>query len=150
MYLYLDLETAGVDPENQGILEISARSDLGNINLHSKSTSSVDVGALVVNKLRISDITSRIVCEETALLSFLDYLLNLKKNMSSRELIVVGQNVQFDTNYLKIRLKKYGYTNLEAVLGYKIVDLHSLTLTLMEAGLLPKGKTSLSEIAHIS
>lgn len=150
--LFIDVETTGLDPSKNVMLEIAARLDIDGKTVSRHNTkffnprSHTDLGALKVNKTKIRDLLS-MKPEEGEVLTFVDWLLDLQDKIKG-PLYVCGQNVAFDINFLKGTLDKYQVSNIESLIGYKVLDTFGLALALVEVGKLKvEGSLNLGNIA---
>ena len=156
--LFIDLETTGTEADKHTAIEIACRLDV-----HGKTISrfhrkffnpdkiAINLGALRVNKVPLKELINIGMSpegkEDLVVVDLVDYLLGIKVN---GPLVVSGQNVQFDINFLKSLLAKYKVEGLDQVIGYKYLDTFSLAMGLIEAGKLitKDNKTNLSALAE--
>lgn len=151
--LFIDTETTGVDANKHTIIELSARLDVDGKTVdrfHSKFFNpagiSVDLGALKVNKTSVSTLIT-LGQEDKEFVRFADWLLTIPSKVKGN-VVVCGQNVQFDINFIKALLNKYSMTGLESIIGYKYIDTFSLAITLIQAGIIRSEKTNLESLAQ--
>lgn len=161
--LFIDLETTGVDPHNNSIIEIAAiLVEDGKIlsqfeeKCFDPLPKKVDLGALKVNKVKPSTIresltketpykSAAVVVESLAewLLEKLDY---------GERVEIAGQNPHFDSAFLKATFERYGYTGWSSIFSHRLLDTNSIVQPLIEVGILdlkdiPKTGGSLQRIA---
>lgn len=153
-YLFVDSETTGTDNEKHGIIELCCHltdengqllKDFSNKMFDKRGTNRVSLGALKVNGSSVKDLWAR--PEEAPVVSDLvDFLMAIKEY---KDIVIVGQNVQFDVGFLKALLKKYGIDDLEQIVGYKFIDTYSIAAALQKAGKIDSNaKLNLSGIAN--
>ena len=156
--LFIDFETTGTDSEKNTAIEVACRLDVdGRIisRFHKKffnpAGSTINLGALKVNKTKLGDLIelglSKEGKEDKAVVELIDYLLDIKV---TGPLVVSGQNVQFDIDFLKSLLAKYNVEGVDQIIGYKFLDTFSLAMGLIDAGKLitKDNKTNLSALAQ--
>lgn len=135
-YLYLDLETTGIEADNS-ITEIAASYykdgrcvstfDVKCGNLKSK----INLDALKVNKTSFAELAEK-NSEEEALKKLFDWILSLPPDS---DLEMVGVNPQFDFNFLKNRAKHYNI-EIGSVIPYRLNDLGQDARLLVKLGLI--------------
>lgn len=134
-YLYLDLETTGIETDNS-ITEIAASYykdgkclstfDVKCSNLNSK----INLDALKISKTSFAKLAER-NSEEEALKKLFDWILSLP---SDSDLEMVGVNPQFDFNFIKNRAKTYNI-EIGSTLPYRLNDLGQDARLLVKLGL---------------
>ena len=153
--LFLDIETTGLDPKTSVILEISAKLfsewEKGNVmtpsdTFHRKilyeSIPQTQLGALAVNRVKVSDmvVTPPPTLAESLriypqpLLELVDWLVDAR---ARGEFVIAGHNVNFDLNFIETKLKDFNITDLKSLTGYRVLDLASVGLFFIAAGLVP-------------
>lgn len=155
--LFIDFETTGTDSKKNTSIEIACRLDVDGHTVsrfHKKffdpTNTIINLGALKVNKTGLGQLIelglSKEGKEDKAVVELVDYLLDIKV---VGPLIVSGQNVQFDIDFLKSLLLKYGVEGIDQVIGYKYLDTFSLAMGLIAAGKLitKDNKTNLAALA---
>ena len=136
--LFLDTETSGLDPQSNGILQLSAEfhSDgklVNSFNERIKHDSiKVDLGALKVNRIKLGQVDSLGLPHDFVMAKFVDWLLMLHEQYSN--IVVVGHNLSFDVNFIKAALQKMGCYNVDAVLPYRVIDTSGLARFLASLG----------------
>lgn len=141
-FLFLDTETTGINPDINGLVEIAAEYHVDgkkvsqwNSKMFAKQQSPiVNLQALKVNKHSIKGLHS-LPDEAVALAEFCEWVLGL----DTKDLIIVGHNIQFDINFIKAALKKYGVEGFELISSTKTIDTVGLARVLMYAGKLDLG-----------
>ncbi len=155
--LFIDMETTGTESTRNTAIEIACRLDVNGRTVSkfhrrffNPEKAAINLGALKVNKVPLRELIdlgiSKEGKEDIVVVDLVDYLLSIKVD---GPLIVSGQNVQFDINFLKSLLDKYQVEGLDQVIGYKYLDTFSLAIGLIEAGKLVtlNGKTNLESLA---
>lgn len=134
--LYLDLETSGLDPHNNGILQIAAIYEedgqvIDSFVSHMKPPrgTKIDKEALEVNGLKRKQIRR---FEPSAdvfkrFLAFLDRYLD--KYDKEDKVTLIGYNVGFDRDFLYAWAKRNDYEYMYAYIDYRLVDVMVLTRT---------------------
>lgn len=146
--LFCDVETTGTEPSENTIIELACRLDVDGktlANYHAKMfnpTSKTDLGALKVNKSKISELVKARKEVEVAL-EFCDWLLEIQQKVKG-PIYIAGQNVHFDVNFLKAMLARYSVSGFNSVISIRHIDTSGLSLALIEAGKLKIEGTSLS------
>lgn len=156
--LFIDMETTGTEASKNTAIEISCRLDVNGQTVSrftrrffNPANAAINLGALKVNKVPLQELItlgmSKEGKEDAVVVELVDYLLGIQVQ---GPLVVSGQNVQFDINFLKALLAKYSVEGLDQVIGYKYLDTFSLAMGLIEAGKLvtPGGKTNLQSLAE--
>lgn len=156
--LFLDLETTGLDPYANRIIEIAAALFLdynGNVaraKFHEKlsygtiESLGVSLGALVVNGAKFNEFTdSQAVSSELGLRRFAEWLVEMKRTYG--EFVVCGHNVHFDIEFLKTALMRLNITDLESVVGHRYLDTSAVALFLKDLGILKADKVSHEALA---
>lgn len=150
--LFLDVETTGTNPNKHSMIEVAARLDIDGKTIDkftkkffNATNTTIDLGALKVNNTKLNDLV-KFPAEIAEIANFVDWLLGLQSQVQG-PIVVCGQNVQFDVNFIKATLAKYNVEGVEQIIGYKHIDTYSIALALKEAGILKTDKTNLSAIA---
>lgn len=148
--LIIDLETTGLDTDNNGILSISAKVFDKNRKVVTffdaecnPDYAEIDLGALKVNRYSIDKIKS-LRNEKDIVLQFCDWLLNL--NLEG-ELVLGGHNPHFDISFIKTKLKKYNIAGFDKAVSHRVLDTASIGRFLVLAGVLKDTKVSLKDLA---
>lgn len=149
--LFIDVETTGTDPAKHNMIEFAGRLDVDGKTITRFSTkffnpqgATIDLGALKVNKTKISELMAlKPEIQEAA--NLIDWLLDLPNKVQG-PILVCGQNVQFDVGFLKALLAKYAVVGIEQIIGYKYIDTFSLAIALKQAGILQTDKTNLEAL----
>ena len=148
--LIIDLETTGLDADNNGILSISAtvfdknRKVVTSFDAEcNPEYAEIDLGALKVNRYSIDKIKS-LKEEQRIIFDFCDWLLNL--NLDG-ELVLGGHNPHFDISFIKSKLKKYNITGFDKAVSHRVLDTASIGRFLVLAGILKDAKVSLRDLA---
>lgn len=140
--IYLDLETTGIKHDTS-IIEIAAEYHVNGSKVTSFDAKCFDPDSIVllealnVNKTRFVDLKSR-KTEKDALMIFFDWLLDVVNEDTNLELS--GVNIQFDSNFLAARAKKYSI-NIDGVLPYRLHDIGQESRLLIKHGLLEVKKS---------
>jgi DNA polymerase III subunit epsilon len=149
--LFLDIETTGVDTGKHAVLQIAAdyyENDVLTKNFQCRIHNPeawIDLSALKVNKIHYNTIREPLIEHSTmteyeAVGKLVDFFMGLNL---IEPVVIVGQNVLFDVNFIKELLKKYRIEGFNAVFSNRVLDTASIGLFLQAAGLL---KTSLNKI----
>lgn len=152
--LFIDLETTGLDPKENSIIQIAARAykDGKEVNRFSRycfdRTAKINMNAMKINKTKIADLVLK-SHESEVLKDFADFLISL----DLKDKTIAGHNVGFDISFMKERLSKYSIDGWDDVTGYRIQDTSVIGKFLMEAGIidgsLGKSGTGLKNIAKV-
>lgn len=136
--LFIDTETTGTDPKKHALLQIAAEfhKDGTCVEKFSENISQdyahIDLGALRVNGVSASQVSSYGNPARTVLVKFVDYLLMLNKRYGS--FVVCGHNVNFDIEFIKNALVNQGMDNVSALLPYRVLDTATIGLFLNSVG----------------
>lgn len=149
--LFLDIETVGLDPSCNSIIEISGLFYANGVltkEYHAKAftpNTKVDLGALTVNKQTIKNlmITGNEKQEAQMLYEFVDFSLELP-----RDTVICGHNVNFDINFIKGRLALNSIDGFNSLFSYRVLDTATIGLFLQSAGELKVDKVSLNKLAQ--
>ena len=150
--LFTDVETTGIDEHANSIIEISAKLYVNGKEVTaydakpSPCHKEVDLGALKVNNFKIGDIVAQKLSAEIAY-NFADWLVELKDKKAEGPIYLCGHNVAFDEKFIKAFFRTHSIVGLGSIVSHKKLDTASLALSLMQAGIMPEGKTSLKELA---
>jgi len=150
--LFLDIETVGLDPSINSIIEISGKfysNGAIQSEFHSKGFSpntKVNLGALVVNKQKIKTLllAGKDKQEQQMLCEFVDYALDLP-----RDTVICGHNVNFDINFIKTRFDINSIDGFNNLFSYKVLDTATIGLFLQSVGIIKTDKVSLSRLAEV-
>lgn len=150
--LFIDVETTGTDAAIHRMIEFSGRLDVDGKTVsrfHTKffnpQGATIDLGALRVNKTKLSGLLAlKPEMQEAAHL--VDWLLELPDKVQG-PIVVCGQNVQFDMDFLKALLARYGVVGIQNVVGYKYVDTFGIGFILNKAGVISTDKNNLAALA---
>lgn len=125
----VDLETTNLIPYTGSIISIAGLDfDNPENTFYGECRVSPDVEidpkSLEINGFTIDQIKdSRKPNVKDLISSFIFWLTGIKDQT------IAGQNVHWDTEYLRIQLKKYGFGDIR--IGHRIVDLHSICFAKM-------------------
>lgn len=143
--IILDLETTGLDPLKNQIIEIGALDFENPSNQFYQTckiddTAEVDPAALEINGYNYSNLT------DTRKMSLKQIILNFKEWLKSiDDKTIAGQNVDFDITFLNVSFKRF---NANFALGRRKIDLHSLTYSQFKVlGLNPPLKDGFSNLS---
>jgi DNA polymerase III alpha subunit (gram-positive type) len=149
--LAIDVESAGIDPTQTGIVELCMKLYNGVVKIQELKgfidydpSLKIDLGALQVNKREYNSLK---VNKQTAhffitIKDIVDFLASMPKDVT-----LLGHNVRFDFEFLKAYLERNNVTGLERILSYrKILDTCVLGKFLNDCGIL-KTNSSLKELA---
>lgn len=163
--LFLDIETTGLNPYSNQILQVSARFDKDGDEISSFNrmiamskpvsasamvsnpmlASQVSLGALKVNRRSILNNLEG-MSESGALEQFLDWIVELATKYD--KFVVCGHNVHFDINFLKQRSLYLGYSDFDDLFGHRYLDTATIGLYLMEKGVLPIEKAGIDNLVE--
>jgi len=141
-FLFIDTETTGIKADSNGLVEIAAEYHVDgkkvaewNEKMFAKQQAPlVNLQALKVNGHSVKGLHS-LKDEAVELANFCEWLLKL----DTKDLIIVGHNIQFDIDFIKAALRKYGVEGFELITSTKTIDTVGLARTLMFAGKLNMG-----------
>ena len=139
-YLVIDTETGGLDPKKNALLEIGARifEEDGKIcsGFHRKimwdssMSTTVTIYALGLNK-------SSLIDGDSAPKVANDLAAWLACWSQERDIVLMGQNLQFDCDFLTAFMERYGFVNWMEPFRHRKIDTCHIALYLQEVGLLP-------------
>ena len=143
-YLVIDTETGGLDPKTNPVLQIAMRlyREDGTTDMTFNKTiewsgadQPISVGAVAVNSYKFTDgYNPRCVAIE--LVQFLA-AVNHRKKFYSQETCLLGQNLQFDIDFIEAFLNRQGFTDWKEPFPYRRLDTSAIALFLAEAKILP-------------
>jgi DNA polymerase III alpha subunit (gram-positive type) len=138
-FLVIDTETGGLDPKINPVLQIAMRlyHEDGTVDLTfnkiiewAGADQPISVGAIGVNSYKFTDgYNPRCVAIE---------LVQFLAAVSARgNVCLLGQNLQFDIEFIESFLSRQGFTDWKEPFRYRRLDTSALALFLVEARLLP-------------
>lgn len=154
--LFLDVETTGLDPNKHSIIQIAAEYHVNgklvtafNKKFCTKDSTTIDLGALRVNNNNLSTIKklrsqTTEDPEQMAVTDFVNFILSLN---NKEQIIIAGENVNFDINFINALFNKYNIEGFEAVFSHRVIDTATIALFLKDVGLLKIDKLGLSNVA---
>lgn len=144
-YIVLDVETTGLDPYNNSVIEIGAicfeeREDseypveisryVGKMS--ADQYSSIDMEALQVNKRMLyGDVFSTESLADQVWVGFAEWLARF----CTKETIIIGHNVDFDLKFLEAGANRFRI-DLKRILSKKKIDTKQVALFLKDAGVI--------------
>lgn len=130
--LFLDIETTGLDPNNNSVLEIAAELWSGDpkpkkisafhLNIKPNFEKDISLGALRVNKREVAVPYNYLEEEKEVAKRFVDWLISI----SEHQMIVCGVNVHFDVQFLEAMLKRYNFYDLKSIISHRHYDITSI------------------------
>lgn len=138
--LFFDLETTGLDPEQNSIIEVSAEYyvDGERVSGHSgrfhDPNSLTDLQALRVNGHTLADLRGY-KNEEEGIRTFADWLVGLSK-FGNGKTFVCGHNPGFDVSFIKSKFKKYRLAGWDSVASYRLIDTCDRARMLIDSGII--------------
>lgn len=110
-FVFLDIETTGLNGTENGIISIGCVSYSGNNRFYEVCRIGDDVivseEALKVNGFKLDELKKTdLNSEKVVIENFLNWASSLR--LSSEKLQICGHNVHFDCNFLVKRIEKYG------------------------------------------
>lgn len=155
-YLFLDVETTGLDPQKNDVIEVGAivmeQGDQDDYptelcRYHGKFRAdygTVDIEALAVNGRRLTEdvLTDQISSELTKELiyGFADFLADYVTNNT----YIVASNVEFDIAFTNSLFNKYGIDSSNLLSTRKAIDIRQLAMVMHDRGIIdiPNNPTS--------
>lgn len=127
MIITIDIETSGIDPEENSILSIGAviyenptKQYYG--ECRARTGSNINDRALEINGFSKEElIDDSKMSEEELVRQFFDWW-----NKIGGPKTIAGQNIHFDWSFLKFATRRYG---IKDSLGYRILDQHSIAFS---------------------
>ncbi len=152
--LFLDLETTGLDPKKNGIIQIAGAIEIdGKIKEHFNlevapfAEDVIDNKALAINKKTKDEIMGfshpRVVYR--SLVQLLERHVN--KRDRKDKYYMVGQNTKFDYDFLNEWFKKNGNKYIYGLIHFHLIDLIALTTAFKLAGKVDTPDMKLGTIA---
>lgn len=141
--LYLDCETAGLEPKKNPIIQISGIIEVDslvvkefNFKLRPLPTDLIDPKALEVNGIKAEELQDPDRLEPIEVYKKLKsiFLTYIDRYDKSDKLYLMGQNVGFDYGFLLELWKRQGDDYLGSFIHYHKIDLIALTCSLKLAG----------------
>lgn len=147
-YIVLDVETTGLDPYNNSVIEIGAicfeerEEDQYPVEISryvgkmsADQYSSIDVEALQVNKRMLyGDVYSSETLAGEVWVGFAEWLARY----CTKETIIIGHNVDFDLKFLEAGANRFRI-DLKRVLSKKKLDTKQVALFLKDSGVIDPG-----------
>lgn len=138
--LFFDLETTGLESENNSVIQIAAEMytdgkvvNAFNHKLQPNGNKFINLGALKVNKTKIRELKSFDASLEIVH-KFADFLLDCKEKSGKEPLVVCGQNVAFDVQFLNRLFADHGIVGLNEILAYRVLDTSTIAQFLIDSG----------------
>jgi DNA polymerase-3 subunit epsilon len=132
-FLYLDCETTGLDPNKHGVIQVACLYAEGRdilrakikdrLNLRFNPLSigcEIDKEALKINGIKKKEIKKFPTDSFQDLIFFLDTYINPYK--PEDKLIVIGQNVKFDVEFLHGWAKREGFEYMGSYIDWRVID----------------------------
>lgn len=147
--MYLDCETAGLDPKKNPIIQISGIIEIDDqivkefdFKLRPLPTDTIDPKALEVNHITAEQLTDPERLEPIEAYKKLKsiFLTYIDRYNKEDKLYLMGQNVGFDYGFIQELWKRQGDDYLGSFIHYHKIDLIALTATLRLSGKLTKEK----------
>lgn len=139
--LYVDVETTGLDPVLNGIIQISGIVEIDgdvkeefDFKCRPFEGDIIDYSALAINKMKINEV--RELADPKEVYGYLVSLFGryVDKYDRSDKFYAVGQNVGFDLDFLKAWFVKMGDKYFGSYIHYHKVDLIAITTVMRIAG----------------
>ena len=147
-YLFIDVETTGLDPEKNEVIEVGAivceqadnddkPTELCRYTCKLRAEHGVvDIEALAVNgrRLCVDVLTDEISAEyaKEIVYGFADFLADYVTN----DTLIIGNNVKFDIEFVDALFVKYGISSKRILSQRKSVDIQQIAKFLHDAGAL--------------
>jgi DNA polymerase III alpha subunit (gram-positive type) len=162
-FLSIDVETTGINENNNSIVEIAAilyndREKVLTYQDHIFPEAKIDLGALKVNKLDFKklglsipggmgfDFSNRNSSEAGSKL-FCDWLLNHVIPIAGNKITILGHSVEFDIRFIKKWLYIHDITGWENIFDHNTIDTKGISNFLKQAGKLNIPHISLNNLA---
>ena len=136
MKIFFDVETTGLLPHTHEVISLCMKSGDSILSLRIKASKPTDPEAMAINGLDPAVGMSK----DEASTELINYLIDLGPGRHT----LVGENIQFDAEFLKTILPVLLYNKF---ISYKMVDLHAIGYFLMEAGFLPIERVTFKTMA---
>ena len=155
-YIFIDTETTGLDPRTHDVIEVAALvyedgTEICRYNCEMSAAfgAFVDLEALQVNKRAFAgDVgeTDDRVIRKNILYGLAEFLIEY----STRDVIFVGHNVQFDIDFIYHTLIKEGIDAKRLLKDRRRIDTKQIALFLTEAGHIQPKSYHLNElVSHV-
>lgn len=150
--VFIDIETTGVDPSKHSIIQIAAEFHIDGKKVSSfnkkcrpKEGSGINLGAYLVNKARIHDM-SHVESRNDVLNKFVNFLLDCKQTVDNAKIYVCGHSIDFDIKFIREALSENNIEGLESILFRKRLDTQILAESMKIAGIIKPSSTSLGNL----
>jgi DNA polymerase-3 subunit epsilon len=150
--IFIDCETSGLNPLKHSVVQIAAEYWEGTklIQTFNKQLTNQDciinLGALKCNRCTIDQIRASNT-EERIVRDFVDFIMKMD---ITKPIVVCGNGVSFDINFIKELLAKYKIEGLEHIFSHKVYDLSAIALFLQECEIIDfKDNFHLNNIAKV-
>ena len=152
--LFFDVETTGLDPDKNSIIQIAAQYYKNGTKVSefetkiAPYTDSIAIGALAVNKTTIKQLAeypnSKVATDQ-----FVEYLCSLEDKFTYyTKVIPAAHNATFDISFLKNLLSFHGYSGWDNIFSHRTIDTATIARFLIDAGLLDCKNASLGVVAE--
>lgn len=155
--LGIDLETTGVDPKTNAIIEIACIHYNGaeklsefNVEVATNSGRKKSLGAMRITKKSHKDIMNNYeaLYSENAVDAFTEYLIKDVCSHTKERITIVGHNVSFDINFMKEWLSRHNIDKWDEVFTVRFLDTAVIAEFLRNTGALPLKSLSLDKLAE--
>lgn len=138
-YLVIDCETGGLDPKINPVLQIAMRlyDENGEVIITfnkvidwSGPDQPIDVTAITVNNYKFDAGFN----PRSAAIELVDFIAKVSKY---KNVTLLGQNLQFDIDFIESFLNRQGFINWKEPFRYRRLDTSAIAQFLVEVGILP-------------
>lgn len=132
-FLYLDVETTGLDPNKHGVIQVACIITEGKTILKAKEVDRLDMlfnplsigckidkEALKINGHKKKNIKKYPKDTFSTIINFFEKYIN--KYDTDDKFIVVGQNVKFDVEFLHGWAKREGFEYMGSFVDWRVID----------------------------
>lgn len=155
--IYLDLETTGLDPQKNGVIQIAGMIEIDgevkerfNLRPRPFQTDVIDSRALLVNKTNPEDFQTEKYADPFIVHKKISSMMDRYVSRYDKfdKFTMVGQNPRFDYLFLTEFFNKCGDPYLYSRIGYHLIDLGAIAAVLKLAGKMKTQNLKLESIAQ--
>lgn len=150
--LFMDVETTGLNPEIDSVIQIAAQYYKGEERISQFETklkpykNNLSLGALMTNKVSPNDLNlaqdSKTACND-----FIEYLQSIPDFTFYNKIVPAAHNAAFDISFLKSFLKAHNVVGWDDFFSYRVVDTAAIARFLVDVNLLDTKSVSLGILA---
>lgn len=151
-FLFVDVETTGVDPKTNSVIEIGAIAYQNGKQIGEEFEQScrpykkeINLGALEVNRVGPYELFAP-EDSQTMADDFVEFILTLPKAYR-RSIIICGHNVNFDLEFIDDFLKFHNYMDFKEFVSYRTIDTFPIGQFLVDNNIVIADRANLASLS---